>query len=92
MGKCSGLAWPPPLSWESNPLALPNPSPVGPKAILALQWPLLAWVILPITWLSLGLVEISASWVSSGRGRDGAAESPALLTPLPSAGLLFSDH
>lgn len=41
VGKCFGLARPPPLSWEFNPLALPTPSlPAGPKVILALQWPL----------------------------------------------------
>lgn len=39
VGKCSGLAWPPPLSWESNPLALPSPFPMGPKAIGGLCWP-----------------------------------------------------
>jgi hypothetical protein len=42
VGKCSGLTWLPFLSWESSPLALPNPFPVGPKAILAPQEPLWA--------------------------------------------------
>lgn len=32
VGKCFGLARPPPLSWEFNPLALPSPSLQAPKS------------------------------------------------------------
>lgn len=35
VGKCFGLAWPPPLSWEFNSLALSDPSLWAPK----LSWP-----------------------------------------------------
>lgn len=100
VGKCSGLAWPPPLSWESNPLALLNPSPVGPKAILAPQEPLLPWVTSPGTWslwvwwgfCIMDLLSLGESW---GSRKPSSADTPsprmlplwaAFLRPLSPAG------
>lgn len=71
VGKCSGLAWPPPFLWEFNPLGLPKPSLVSPKANLASQWSVPTWVTPPGTWLSLGLIEISASGSPQPRGEMG---------------------
>lgn len=44
VGKCFGLARPPPLSWESNPLALPSPSLQAPKSSWLFSGLCLAWV------------------------------------------------